>query len=80
MSSRNCGADGMDSNLQPLPYDGSALPLELRRQGYQTVRVVVCAAGFEPATPRFQGANSTPELRTEMEGRGRAADFMTDGV
>ena len=35
-------------------------------------RKVVCAAGFEPATPRFQGENSGPtELRTEVEGRGR---------
>lgn len=26
----NCGATGMDSNLQPHPYERSALPLELR--------------------------------------------------
>lgn len=40
-------------------------------------RKVVCAAGFEPATPRFQGANSDQtELRTVIVGRGSAGDFM----
>lgn len=42
---------------------------------FRRVRVV-WAAGFEPATSRFQGADSTTELRPEVQGRGRDADFM----
>lgn len=42
------------------------------RKNYRSrYRKLVCAAGFEPATPRFQGENSDlTELRTEVLGRG----------
>ena len=44
-------------------------------------RELVCAAGFEPATPRFQTENSDrTELRTEIFGRGLEEVFMMDGV
>ena len=37
---------------------------------------LVCAAGFEPATPCAQDTCATTALRTEIGGRGRATDFM----
>lgn len=62
------GVEPSEDGLQGLPV------LRHAARGNQArvrSRIVVCAAGFEPATPRFQGANSDlTELRTEVLGRG----------
>ena len=51
-----------------------------RRTYRSRYRKVVCAAGFEPATPRFQGANSDQtELRTVVLGRGGEV-FMGENI
>ena len=66
-----CGIRTHNEQLLRLP----CLPITPIARDYRSRyrnRKVVCAAGFEPATPRFQGENSGPtELRTEVEGRGR---------
>ncbi len=52
------------------------------RKDYRSrYRKMVCAAGFEPATPRVQGENSDrTELRTVVFGRGDVGVFMIGEV
>ena len=66
--------------LQPRALPNRRPPQRVNQYRKVRSRKLVCAAGFEPATSRFQGEDSTTELRTEVLGRGRQADFMIAGV